>query len=120
MKILVLATDYPNNQGHVTLMYIHSRCRYYARCGIDVTVLNFSAKQSYTYQDIRVITLAQYKQNPTGYDLLLSHAPNLRQHYIFLTKYIKNFKKIIFFFHGHEVLRSTEVYSKPYQYMQLE
>jgi glycosyltransferase involved in cell wall biosynthesis len=46
-----------------------------------------------------------------------SHAPNLKNHYRFLKKYGDKFSKIIFFFHGHEVLNCLKVYPKPYSYM---
>ncbi|MCB6992804.1 glycosyltransferase family 4 protein [bacterium 210820-DFI.6.37] len=118
MKVLVLATDYPNNDGGVSLMYIHSRNAYYALNGIDVTVLNFSAHKKYTYEGIKVITLNSYEKNYDKYDILICHAPNLRNHYKFLKKYGNRFLRFIFFFHGHEVLRIRENYSAPYSYME--
>lgn len=117
MKVLVLATDYPNNDGHVTLMYIHSRNVYYQKHGIDVTVLNFSANSSYQYQNISVISLADYEAKNDKYDILICHAANLRNHYKFLKKYGALFPHFVFFFHGHEVLRIRETYSTPYSYI---
>lgn len=43
-RVLVLAQDYPNNNGGVTLMYIHTRNIFYKNHGIDVDVLNFKTK----------------------------------------------------------------------------
>ncbi|MDK2811636.1 MAG: hypothetical protein PWR27_2345 [Petroclostridium sp.] len=117
MKILVLATDYPDNNGNITLMYIHTRNKYYIQNGIDVTVLNFKANENYIIDDVKVITLQEYIRGENEYDILVSHAPNIRNHYTFLKKYDENFKKVVFFFHGHEVLKLSETYPKPYEYM---
>ena len=117
MRILVLATDYPNLNGNVNLMYIHTRNRYYVNRGIDVTVINFKAKQNYIIDNVKVITLENYIKNKSEYDILISHAPNIRNHFRFLMRYGKNFKNIVFFFHGHEILKVNEIYPKPYEYM---
>lgn len=117
MKVLVLATDYPDNNGHVTLMYIHSRNVYYKTHGIDVTVLNFSADAKYDIDGIKVISLSDYEKSEETYPVLICHAANLRNHYRFLKKYGDRFQKYIFFFHGHEVLKVRETYSTPYPYM---
>lgn len=116
-KILVLVTNYPNNDGGVALMYVHTRNKYYAQNGIDVTVLNFAAEQGYEKDGIKVITLAEYKETQNQYDDLILHAPNIRNHYVFLKQYDKEFNHIIFFFHGHEVLMINKTYPKPYAYM---
>src|SRR5690606_4654686 len=60
-----------------------------------------------------------YKENhrDINYDILICHAPNIRNHYRFLKKYEKEFPKMLFFFHGHEILRINEVYPEPYLYM---
>ncbi len=119
MKILVLATDYPNLEGKRNLNYIHTRNIYYLKNNIEVIVLNFKTKKNYIIDDIQVITLETYKKISTEkpFDILIAHAPNIRNHYIFFKKYQKNFKKIVFFFHGHEVLKINKVYSKPYKYV---
>lgn len=116
-KILVLATDYPDNNGKVSLQYIHTRNVEYLRSGIVVTVLNFSTKKDYEIDGIRVITVKTYKKEINKFNLLISHAPNLREHLLFLLRYGKYFQKYIFFFHGHEVLRYIKVYPKPYNYV---
>lgn len=117
MKILVLATDYPDNDRKVTLMYIHTRNKYYVQNGLNVTVLNFSTKNNYTIDGVKVITQDEYKKNNDKYDILISHAPNLRNHYLFIKKYENNFSNIIFFFHGHEVLKVSEIYPPDYEYL---
>ena len=117
MKILVLAEDYPNNNGGISLMYIHTRNLYYVQHGLDVQVLNFRAENCYEYEGISVITQKAFLDNQNQYDLLIIHAANIKHHYRFLKKYGNCFKKFIFFYHGHEVLRINKVYSKPYPYV---
>lgn len=118
MKLLILAANYPDLNGNIPLYYIHTRSIYYHDQGIDVTVLNFSAKENYTIDNIKVITLASFKKEENyNYDLLILHAANLRNHYLFLKKYGDKFKKHLFFFHGHEVLMVNKVYSEPYSYV---
>lgn len=118
MKILVLTEDYPNNDGGVTLMYVHTRNVYYKEHGIEVYNLSFSAKESYIYDGIKVLSLEDYAKGAKKYDLLIIHAANIRHHYKFLKKYGNRFKKFVFFYHGHEVLKIHSVYSKPYPYVQ--
>ncbi len=117
MKMLVLATAYPSPETPISLMYIHTRNVYYHKNGFDVSVLNFSANKSYEWDGIKVLSLKDYKKFNYQYDILLSHAPNIRNHYFFLKKYQEHFKHIVFFFHGHEVLCINKVYSKPYNYV---
>ncbi len=119
MRLLVLATDYPKKDESVGLMYIHTRNKYYTQNGINVTVLNFSALDNYVLEGVEVITYDKFKKGKEEdqYDILVSHAPNIRNHYKFLKKYGNGFPNIVFFFHGHEVLKISEVYPKPYYYM---
>lgn len=115
-RVLVLATTYSDNNGNLNLMYIHSRNEYYAAHDVDVTVLNFAAKESYDYCGLPVISLEDYEKSSAEYDILISHAPNLRNHYKFLKKFADRFPRLVFFFHGHEVLRLRETYPPPYEF----
>ena len=116
MKVLVLSEDYPS-QNKVSSMYVHTRNVYYKENGIEVDVINFSASKSYIYEGLRVMTLQDYVDAKNEYDLLILHAANIRHHFKFLKKYGQNFKKYLFFFHGHEVLKVNKVYPKPYSYV---
>ena len=117
MKILILATDYPNLKGGIASFFIHIRCKYYLKKGLDFEVLNFKTKEDYEIDNIKVISLNTFKKiKNKNYDLLILHAPNLRNHYFFLKKYGKYFKKYLFFCHGHEVLKLNKDYPKPYSY----
>ena len=116
-KVLVATADYPNNQGSIAMMFVHTRNKYYLSQGIDVTVLNFAAKQEEVVDGIPVISLESYKKNQSHYDILICHAPNLRNHFLFLKKFGKCFDSFMFFFHGHEVMRINQAYSEPYPYV---
>lgn len=116
-KILVVVEDYPDNKGKVTLMYVHTRNKSYMEQGFDVSVLNFRANENYIIDNIPVMTLADYEKQKKEYDILICHAPNIRNHYRFLKKHGGNFPKFVFFFHGHEVLKINKTYSKPYPYV---
>lgn len=117
MKVLVLATFYPSENGKEAHRFIHVRNLFYQEHGIDVTVLCFGTKEDYVYENIRVISLKTYQKEKEEFDLLISHQANIRNHYFFLKKYSKKFPYIVFFFHGHEVLRFSKTYPKPYVYV---
>lgn len=116
-KILVAVADYPDNNDKVTLMYVHNRNIFYKNYGYSVTVLNFNTHYNYIIDEINVISYKTYKKNKSNYDILICHAANIRNHYYFLKRFEKYFKHIVFFYHGHEVLKVNRVYSKPYPYV---
>ena len=75
MTLLVLVADYPNNDGGVALMYTHVRNKYYVENGLDVTVLNFRAKEDYVIDGVKVISLKSYKNSDNKkYDILSLYA----------------------------------------------
>ena len=117
MKVLVLTTFYPGGGSTETHRFVHVRNLYYQQCGIDLKVLCFEAKKNYEYEGIRVITLDEYKKRNEKYDILISHQPNIRQHYQFLKKYGNHFPHFVLFFHGHEVLRFKTAYPQPFNYV---
>lgn len=118
MRILVLVSAYPNLEGAKSLYYVHSRNLYYNKYkNIEITVLNFQTQQDYIIDGIEVISLLSYIKDKRNFELLICHAANIRNHYIFLKKYGTRFRKKIFFFHGHEILHIEKYYPKPYFYM---
>ncbi len=119
-KILVLVQNYPNHDGGALLRYVHVRNKYYIQHGIEVTVLSFDTKTDYVIDGIKVISEETYRKINEKYDIAVSHAANVRNHYRFLKKYGTRFERMIFFFHGHEVMKINEVYPKPYEYMKKE
>lgn len=119
MKLLVLAANYPRPDGSISMQYIHTRNKWYLKHGIQVTVISFASKADYILDGVQVYTLKTYEEKfrQESFDILVSHAPNIKDHYRFLKKYGDNFENIVFFFHGHEVLRTSKVYPKPHSYV---
>lgn len=118
LNLLVLVSDYPDNEGNRALAYVRTRNVYYQTQGSHVDVINFATNKEYEIDGIKVYPKSWFTKNKAfTYDILICHAPNLRNHYLFLREYSKLFKRIIFFFHGHEVLKINEVYSKPYSFI---
>jgi len=117
MKVLVIAVNYPDLNGGVSLMYIHTRNKYYVEHGIDVDVISVAAKEHYTIDGVNVIPLTEYEKHPVGYELLILHAAEMSPHFDFIRKYGDLFKKLLFFHHGHESLSVNRVYPKPYPYL---
>ncbi|MBQ7344861.1 MAG: glycosyltransferase [Oscillospiraceae bacterium] len=116
-RVLVLVTDHPGGGRKESHRFVHVRDLYYQEHGIDVTVLNFSGQKDYIYEGIRVICMETYRREPDGYDVLIAHQPNIRDHYRFLKRYGHRFPRSLLFFHGHEIRRFREAYPKPYPYM---
>ena len=118
MKILCLVQDYTNPNGKVAMHYVHTRNLYYQEHSIDVDVLSFSSEEDYVIDNVKVYTEQSIlsKTIMSNYDLVISHAPNLRNHIRFLNENFEDINQIIFFFHGHEVLHKGSVYPKPYRF----
>ncbi|MDH2926803.1 glycosyltransferase [Lonepinella koalarum] len=118
MKVLVAVQSYSLPNEKVSHFFVQVRNIYYKQAGLDIDVLNFSAKNDYVVDDISVYSYksAVEKIENREYDVLISHQPNLKSHLFLFLKYGKYFKKKINVFHGHEVLNVRKVYSKPYDY----
>ncbi len=116
-RILILAENYPDNEGGVSMMYVHTRNLYYREQGLDVTVISFQARTGYVYKGISVLSLREYEACPGEYGALVLHAANIKHHYRFLRKYGARFPGFVFFYHGHEALNVTRAYPRPYPYM---
>lgn len=120
MNILEIVAGYPDLNGGKASSFIHTRNLYYIQHGITPIVLNFRTDTDYVIDGVQVICLKTFREKYTkgGYfAALASHASNVREHYRFLQQYEALFPHIVFFFHGHEVLRINECYPKPYGYM---
>lgn len=114
MKILVLTESYPNGESQ-SMAYVHTRNQYYLKQGHEVVVLCFDATLSYTIDQIPVVTEADFKTSNKiqDFSIVISHAPNLRNHIRFLFLNLKRISNIVFFIHGHEVLRKSIYYPEP-------
>lgn len=118
MNILIISEDYPSDENRYAMSYIHSRNLIY-KDHFSIMVVNFKALKNYTYEGIKVITLQNFIneiKDVISFDILISHAPNIKNHVKFIRKYKSNFNKIVFFIHGHEVLPFNKYYPKSYKY----
>jgi len=116
MKILVLSEAYPSKDNAYAMSYVHSRCKYYKAMGIDVDVISFMSTGNYNFEGIDVYDEKNYNIKKQNIDIIFSHAPNLKNHIRILLK--KEYYKVplIFFFHGHEVMKINTYYPKAYEF----
>lgn len=114
MKILVLCEQYASLAEVYKMAWAHSRNTEYAKKGHQVHVLNFNAHTPYHYDGVEVLTKDAIGYDLTDYDIVISHAPNIKNHFFFLLRV--KLKKIIFFFHGHEVLYTEIDYPEAYKF----
>lgn len=119
LKILVLSESYPNQNGHL-MAFVHTRNLYYLKRGHQIDVLCFDAASGYQLEGVSVLTEADLVKNEKieEFDIVVSHAPNLRNHIRFILKNKKQIQKIVFVIHGHEVLQKSNYYPKPYPNLQ--
>lgn len=115
LPVLVLVQGYPSEADRYNLAYVHTRLLLYAAAGLQVRVLNFGARSSYRFEGIEVCCEADWQGARPG-EILLSHAPNLRNHLRFLLRHAAAFRALVLFFHGHEVLLKAEHYPAPFAY----
>ena len=116
-KLLVAVANYYPLKNHFGSSFVRTRNIYYYKNDVDLTILNFKVRTDYVLDNINVISLKTYLERQNEFDILLCHAPNIKNHFLFLCKYSKDFKNIIYVFHGHEVLMTNYVYSNPYKYI---
>ena len=114
MKILILAQSYPSQDNPYAMSYVHSRNVEYSKLEHNVLVVSFTAEKEYIYENIQVSPFKEKLIEEA--DIILAHAPNIKNHFRYLKK-LKN-KKICFFFHGHEVLKQYGDYPQPYSWNQ--
>lgn len=119
MKVLVLAEEYSSN-GKISQGFIHTRNLEYIKNDIKVDVISFKSNiEIYEYEGIPVYSSQGFLKNKNiqEYDVVISHAPNIKHHCRFINNNCKKINKLIFFFHGHEILYSKDIYPQPYPYM---
>ncbi|MGQ3050341.1 MAG: glycosyltransferase family 4 protein [Roseateles sp.] len=117
MRILVLSEAYPSPTHVYAMGFVHSRSLEYVRQGHEVTVLSFSAATGYAFEGVDVRTADEVHvmcRNPHRFDVVFSHAPNLRNH-LRLLRALPPWP-LVFFLHGHEVLLTREHYPQPYAF----
>src|SRR5688572_22054189 len=83
-SLLVLVQGYPSAADRYNLAYVHTRLLLYKQAGLSVRVLNFGTDSSYGFEGIEVLSEADWRRQRPPADILISHAPNLRNHLRFL------------------------------------
>jgi len=117
--IYVLVQNYPSESNKYAMSYVHSRSLVYISNHLDFKVVSFSAKNNYSYEGVDILTKKEFEiqiSNEHKDSLLISHAPNIKNHVPLIIKYKNKFKAIIMFFHGHEVLKISKYYPQPYSF----
>lgn len=112
-KILVMVEDYPRKEKPYAMGYVHSRSIEYIKRGISVDVLSFSSSEDYTYEGVKIKS-SRCNISWDEYSVVISHAPNIKNHFKVLRKNIKKINKLVFFFHGHEIMKMNDYYPKPF------
>lgn len=113
--ILVLTEIYPSDEDNYSAVFIHNRLKEYQALGCKLTVLSFQASLPYSYQGVSVIPRGGLKADQ-NFDVVVCHAPNVRNQLLFLLSHSKKFKNIIFVLHGHEVIQKSRYYPKLYAF----
>lgn len=114
MKILILCNQYPSLDCYSKGTFFHVRNKYYLYMGCDLDVISFTSKNNYCLDNIDVYTPAGFNKDINCYDLIVCHAPHYKTQIKFIKKYCHD-KKVVFFFHGNEVL--NEIKNNPNQFM---
>jgi glycosyltransferase involved in cell wall biosynthesis len=117
-RLLILVEDYPSPQNLYAGAYVHTRVRAYLASGLDCTVLSFQARGSYQHEGVQVRSEADCAPllRRGGFELVISHAPNLRNHLRFLAAERRHLPACLFFIHGHELLETRRYYPRPFAY----
>lgn len=119
LKILVLSESYPGLRDS-SMAYVHSRNQYYLSQGHDVEVLSFQADSGYHFEGVDVFPERHFKNKSKidQFDLVVSHAPNLKNHIRFIILNYNKIKNMVFVIHGHEVLKKLHYYPLPFSALQ--
>src|SRR4051794_16839890 len=105
MRIMVLVQDYPSGSRPTATAFAHSRNLWYAQHGAAVTVASFACDEPYRFDGIAVVPAN--RRVLRGAEVIVSHAPNIRNHVRLLWR---NAAPTVFIFHGFEVLRTNHYY----------
>lgn len=114
MNITVLTEEYPSSQRRYANAYVHTRSLWYAKVGHYVNVISFRASRSYVVDAIPVSTPDACDLDKS--DVLVAHAPNVRNQLRFLKHRAARSIPLVLFFHGHEVLTAKDHYPAPYRF----
>lgn len=114
MHILILCEAYPSAAQPYAMGFVHARARHYLAAGHEVEVLSFAAANGYAHEGVRVRAEAEL-EDATPFDIVHSHAPNLRNHLRWLRRHGGGVP-LLWFIHGHELLTTRRYYPRPYRF----
>lgn len=119
--IYILTQNYPSERDKYAMSYVHSRNLIYQEQKLEFIVVSMVAIECYYFEGVKVITknnfLALIREDKLNMnDIILSHAPNIKNHITLINKIYFKVKKVIVFFHGHEVLKTSDYYPKNYKF----
>lgn len=119
MRILVLVSGYPSFDNIYNCTWAHTRSIAYLNNGITPIILNFGADAPYEYERVKVYSKYDQKELlQQDFDIVISHSPNIRNHFSFIEELeISKLKKIFLFCHGTESMYINFDYPKPYPFM---
>lgn len=113
MRLLVVSQSYPSKEKPHSQAFIHSRNIEYKKDHNSVDVCSFSTQSKYEYDGISVYGDNQLPSPVNQYDLIVFHAPNIRNHVRFIIRHWSELKNIVFIFHGYEIMRVQD-HVEPY------
>lgn len=116
MRVLVLTQAYPSETQPYNLAYVHARVLRYLQAGWQVSVLSFSCTEAYQHEGVTVLPERELLARGQRYDVLISHAPNLRNHVRFMQQQQRRWRRMVWVIHGHEVLIKQNYYPAPFAY----
>lgn len=116
--IFILCQDYPSDCNKYAMAFVHPRVKGYIEAGLQTFVISFTAWHDYTYDGVTVYTVktGKNKIKKESQIILIAHAPNIKRHIPFIYRVWRHTYRLIFFFHGHEILSTKDYYPKPYVY----
>ncbi|MBT9544495.1 MAG: glycosyltransferase [Candidatus Sericytochromatia bacterium] len=117
MRVLVLVQAYPSQEKPYNQAYVHARVLHYLQQGWQVDVLSFASQEPYLFEGVQILPETALNKQAHRYDVWVSHAPNLRNHLRLILKWRKNWQRLVWVIHGHEVLIKAHYYPPPYPWM---
>lgn len=104
-KLIVLCQNYPSPENPFSQPFVHTRLLEYAK-HFELVVISFASKKPYEFEGVKVLTESAFNEDFRDFifDLMISHAPNIKNHYRFIFLNLFKFKKLMLVLHGYEVI----------------
>ncbi|MBN1596007.1 glycosyltransferase [candidate division FCPU426 bacterium] len=107
MKLLFMVIKYPAEDDFYLFYFVHPRVLGYIAAGHEVEVVSLTAKESYYFENIRVLSKKEWfeKRRHEQYDAVIAHSPGIKKHGMPILRRQNQFKKIVLVFNGAEAMR---------------